>query len=39
MTRYGTSRQMTVPGKVNVFQLAHLVYDFSIQDLKQCTDA
>ena len=39
MTRYGTSRQMTVPGKASVFQLAHLVYDFSIQDLKQRTDA
>lgn len=38
-TVYMISRWLRNPGKVNVFQLAHLVYDFSIQDLKQRTDA
>lgn len=38
-TMYMISRWLRNPGKVSVFQLAHLVYDFSIQDLKQRTDA
>ena len=38
-TMYMISRWLQNPGKVSVFQLAHLVYDFSIQDLKQRTDA
>lgn len=33
------SRWLQNPGKASVFQLAHSVYDFSIQDLKQRTDA
>lgn len=37
-TMYMISRWLRNPGKVSVFQLAHLVYDFSIQDLKQRTD-
>ena len=39
VTMYMMSRWLRNPGKVSVFQLAHLVYDFSIQDLKQRTDA
>lgn len=38
-TIYMISRRLQNPGKASVFQLAHLVYDFSIQDLKQRTDA
>ena len=38
-TMYMISRWLQNPGKVSVFQLDHLVYDFSIQDLKQRTDA
>lgn len=38
-TMYMISRWLRNPGKVSAFQLAHLVYDFSIQDLKQRTDA
>ena len=38
-TMYMISRWLRNPGKVSAFQLAHLVYDLSIQDLKQCTDA
>ena len=38
-TVYMISRWLQNPGKASVFQLTHLVYDFSIQDLKQCTDA
>ena len=38
-TMYMISRWLRNPGKVSVFQLAHLVYDFSIQNLKQRTDA
>lgn len=38
-TMYTISRWLQNPGKVGVLQLAHLVYDFSIQDLKQRADA